>query len=191
MLKKFNPLLDPLPETVEVNGNIYKINTDYRHVLKCYELINSDEDDAEKLSLGLTIFYGENVYKDDLAGLVQKMSWFINKGKEPDNEERDKVRTFDILEDSGKVLSAFYQTYKINLRKVKMHWWIFLELFEGLPSGTHLSDVIELRGRKFEKGMSAADRNALAKAQNYYRIGEAVDPMENLFAAVRSIAHGT
>jgi len=134
-------------------------------------LFESDEKDNVKQAFALAMFFGDIVYRDDIEGLVKHLGWYLAKGKEEKEEDENEERTFDLLIDAGKIFSAFMQVYHINLRTVKMHWWVFLELLEGLPSGTYLSSVIELRGKEPDKNMSAKDRVELAKAQDHHRIG--------------------
>ncbi len=60
-------------------------------------------------------------------------------------EEADEV--LDFKEDAGLIYAAFYQTYKIDLieEQGKLHWLKFKALLNGLPEGTALSKVIEIR----------------------------------------------
>lgn len=186
MEKVFNPLRDQPPETCSVNGNEYRIKSDYRTVLDWIYLMQGDDSEEDKTLLGLSLFFGDSIQVADVQGLIEYLQWFINMGQEPEKETGPKV--FDLITDSGRIYAAFYQTYGINLRKVKIHWWLFCVLLEGLPKGTHLSDVIEIRGRKPEKWMKAADRNELAKLQRHYAIkGSESDPMAGLFETLKGL----
>jgi hypothetical protein len=193
MQKPFNPLIDQPPETTTVNGREYRVETDYRTVLAYLRLLQDQEtEEQDKTLLGLSMFYGDKIHREDVEELVSFLRYFIDRGRE--NEEDDESsspkgeRTFDLLEDSGRIYTAFLQIYRINLRRAKVHWWIFWELLEGLPEGTKLSSVIEIRRRKYSKGMSPAERNELARLKDYYRIGEPADMMTGLFDSLMGIA---
>ena len=194
MPKRFNPLIDPPPETVEVNGREYRIEADYRKVLAYQRLLQDPEmDDQDKAVLGLALFYGDQVRREDVQDLLAYTQYFINRGQEPregDDEAPRKERTFDILEDSGRIYAAFLQVYGINLRKAKIHFWIFWELLEGLPpEGTKLAAVAEIRGRQYRKEMSPAERNELARLKEFYRIGDdAPDVITGLFDSLLGIS---
>lgn len=188
MNQRYNPLIDTPPVTVSVNGRDYKISSDFRVTLAYLRLMKSDESNEEKVLFGLSLYYGDRIAPDDVAHLVEYIGYFIRRGEAGETKESKAFPTFDILEDSGRIFAAFLQIYGINLRKVRMHWWVFSELLEGLPKGTHLADVIEIRGRKFEKWMKPADRNELQRVKDRYRIGEPTDIMDNLFTALKGIA---
>lgn len=195
MPKRFNPLIDPPPETVEVNGREYRIEADYRKVLAYQRLLQDPEmDDQDKAVLGLALFYGDQVRREDVQDLLAYSQYFINRGQEPREDQDEaaprKERTFDILEDSGRIYAAFLQVYGINLRKAKIHWWIFWELLEGLPpEGTKLASVAEIRGRPYRKDMSPVERNELARLKGYYRIGDdAPDVITGLFDSLLGIS---
>jgi hypothetical protein len=194
MPKRFNPLIDRPPETVEVNGREYRIEADYRTVLAYQRLLQDPEtDDQDKAVLGLSLFFGDQIRREDVQDLLAYSQYFINRGQEPQDDDRDapkREKTFDILEDSGRIFAAFLQVYGINLRKAKIHWWIFWDLLEGLPTeGTKLSAVLEIRGRQFRTDMTPAERNSLARLKEYYKIGDdAPDVMTGLFNSLLGIS---
>lgn len=186
MPKKFNVLIDDLPDSIDTNGRLYDVNTDYRIVLSFFALQGADGDEEEKARKGISLFIGDVLHVDDIKTVTDWIGWFIRCGEEPKKDSNAPV--FDLLEDSGRIFAAFFQVYGINLRKVKMHWWVFRELLDGLPKGTKLSDVVEIRQKPFEKWMSPADRNALQKQKDYYRIGEKKEIGDQLFGLMNAIA---
>lgn len=194
MPRLFNVLLDKPPEDVTVNGRTYTINADFRVVLAYLrEMENEEHDEDERSGIGLALFFGEEVYADDLEGLCEALKYFLACGEEIDEEEDDgrdikKPPVFDLLVDSGRIYSAFLQVYGVNLRQAKVHWWVFKELLDGLPGGTKLEQVIEIRRRPFEKGMKPAERNELQRMKDIYRIGEKRDVMSDLFTAISGVA---
>ncbi len=187
-MNRFNVLIDEPPVAVEVNGRLYHIHSDFKTVLAYLRLQAGGDDDEDKARFGLSLFYGDDIARDDIPELFEYMGYFIRRGADKEEHRDTGAAVFDLMTDSGRVFAAFLQAYRINLRRASMHWWTFCELLEGLPKGTHLSDVIEIRGRKFEKWMKPADRNELQRAKDRYRIGEAVDVMDNLFTALKGIA---
>lgn len=190
---KFNLLIEDPPVTAEVNGREYSIDADFRVVLSYLRLLDDkDTSDQDKTTLALVLFFGEKIRSDDVEELVKFLRWYINRGEEPepvDPEKPKPPRYFDILIDSGRIYSAFFHIYHINLRDVRMHWWIFMELLEGLPHGTHLSDVIDIRAKPFRKDMEPGERNDLARLKKRYAIDEAkTDVLGGLFESLKGIA---
>lgn len=171
MEQRFNILIDPPPVTALVNGHEYRVQSDFRTALGYLRLLrDQDKPEEEKAIYGLYLFFGNDVQQDDVAGLFEYIAWYMRRGRPVQDEASKKPRTFDLLQDSGRVYAAFLQVYGINLRHARIHWWVFCELLEGLPKGTHLSDVIDIRGRKPESWMKPGDKNELARAQKYYRL---------------------
>ena len=187
MVSRYNVLLDEPPISVEVNGRCYPMATDFRVALAYFRLASGTDDEQDKALFGLQLFYGNMIAPDDVEELQRNIGAFLMRGIDRE-EDPTGPRVFDILEDAGRIYAAFYQVYKINLRKARIHWWVFCELLEALPKGTHLADVIELRGRKFEKWMKPSDRNELQRAKDKYRIGPKVDLMESVFGMLKGIA---
>lgn len=190
MAKRFNPILDNLPSVAIVGEREYKVNTDFRVVLSFFRLSAEDREPGEKAILTLRLFFGDSIMRDDANDLIKYVEWFVSRGDERREDPKRKgkeSKVFDMTVDAGRIFSAFFQVYRINLGagKAGMHWWTFCELLEALPEGTHLSEVVRIRSRKFEKGMTAAEKNALQKAKERYAIGEQVDPMTAMMKALR------
>lgn len=185
---KFNLLIDNPPTTATVNGTDYAINTDFRTVLSYLRLLD-DEDlsDQDKTVLALVLFFGKRIKSADIEGLVAYVRWYINCGQEPKNEKK-KERYFDILIDSGRIFAAFFQIYNINLRETSIHWWIFCELLAGLPKGTNLADVIDIRARPFRPDMKPSERNELAELKKHYALDDKKsDVLGNLFDSLARV----
>jgi hypothetical protein len=187
MRQRFNPLLDEPPVVADIGGEPVRIETDYRVVLSYLRLLREDISDEEKAILGLNLFCPlEKI--TDITEFAKYIDWFIRLGEEPPEHGKEKP-VFDILQDSDKIFAAFYQVYRIDLRHVRMHWWIFYTLLMNLPKDTKLADIVELRGRKVEKWMDAQARIELARAQNYYRLDEpSGDIMADVFTMLAGIA---
>jgi len=200
-VKLFNILLDNTPEVCEVGGKVYQVNTDFRVVLAYLRLCDGELSDEEKAAYGLSLFFenkeiGQCVTDaSHIKELVEWRGWFLRCGRDVE-EKNDRPKSepaFDLLVDSGRIYAAFYQVYRINLRTAKVHWWVFMELLNGLPvEGTRLSYAIEIRGKGTEKWMTPAQKNALAEAKDYYSISRAKgkkakdigDQMADIFRAM-------
>ena len=189
MESKFNVLIDELPSGAVAGGVFYPIRSDFRNVFSYVRMLGDDTlSQQEKTLMALVLFYGETL-PEDLSPLAQYLTLFINLGEE--TEASTGPRLFDLLGDSGRVYAAFRQVYRIDLRQARAHWWVFCELLEGLPNGTHLAEVIDIRGRKFEEWMKPSDRTALQRLKDRYAIGgEQVDVITGLFESLRGLAGG-
>lgn len=169
----FNVITDTLPE--ESDGVVF--NTDFKQGLKYFKtLANKDFSEQIKAKLIIKALIKElpEIYIKDPEEIFKKISWFMLCGIEGEKESADQ-KLFDFNVDSGLLYSAFFQVYGVDLRKEDFHWWQFMELFRGLPDGTKLSHVIEIRGRKTRKGASAEERLQLTKLKNAYAIDKGVN----------------
>ena len=184
--RAYNAILDARPETV---WPCVIEKTDFKQVLKFFRLIDDNElNDSEKFYFMLRIFFHKPP-KEDLETILDAVLDFIACGKRNDEKGGGKggAVTFDWNADAGRIFAAFWQAYKIDLRKIKLHWWAFNELFQNLPEETRLLKVIDLRGRKPPKGASAEDRKELREAQAAVAIDGARDntaALDDFFSAM-------
>lgn len=189
MARRYNPLIDAEPTSCTVNGREYHANTDFRVVLAHIREETSDDEQELKTIIGLGLFFGGKINPDDVKGLVEWVDWFILRGEKI--EESNGARSdplFDYLVDSGRIMAAFLQVYGINLRRVRLHWWTFCELLEGLPGGTKLAEVVEIRRMKIEPKMKPSEKNAIVEAKKRYAIKELKAPMNVFGDFLRGIA---
>lgn len=163
--RRFNAILDNPPEKIW-RGVVDK--TDFKQVLKFFRLIDDPElSEPEKFQKMVKIFFTKlpDLPPQEIADAVLE---FIAGGKKEDGESGgtgSAKKVFDWNQDAGRILAAFWQAYQIDLRSVTIHWWVFNELFQNLPDEVRLMKVIELRGRKSQKGDSPEAKKALREAQ--------------------------
>jgi hypothetical protein len=166
-----NAILDAKrrPTSIAANGHEYRLNTDFRVVLGYLRLMTYDDmNESEKVLTGISLFIGTGFYQADVKEIQAEIRAYILRNEKPGDDKKEPL--FDYLVDSGRIMAAFLQVYGIDLEVEKMHWWRFVELLDGLPNRTHLSEVIEIRGRKIDKHMSPAEKNELTKLKHHYRI---------------------
>lgn len=154
-----NILIDELAEKVDIDGEEIEINTDFRNVLLYFRALKDDElEEAEKLEIAVRLFF-KTMPKD-----IEKAIKYINeeyivclnrkkiKGcvrvKDPVVKEPKEKAVFDFEQDGTLIYVSFMQEYGIDLRKEKLHWYVFKALFDGLGEGTALRRVIEFRRMK-------------------------------------------
>lgn len=136
-------LLSSYPEFIEVDGQQFKINTDFRVALRCFEVIEDDSiDDYERSLAVIYLLLGDipNVNLDKVLNLLTK---YLRCGEEPKEES---TRDMDMLYDEKYIVASFMSDYNMDLSTVSfLHWYQFVTLLGGLTNDCILNRVREIR----------------------------------------------
>ena len=156
-----NILVEKLPTEIEVDGQLCKINSDFRPCLRT--ILAFEDPDLAMYEKQLVMF--ENLYstipRNVSAGLI-KAVWFLNGGQDNPKED-DGPRLVSFEKDSGLIFSAFRQTHGIDLEAVEyMHWWKFMALFMDLGKDTVFCDLVGLR-KRVKTGKATKEEKAAAR----------------------------
>ena len=83
-------------------------------------------------------------------------------------------KAMDFEFDDDLIFASFRQAYGIDLREERgrMHWWKFYSLLQGLPNGTKLREVMEIRQRELPQpnGRNQKEIQQLLELKQYYAI---------------------
>ena len=134
-------LQDRLPDGVTVDGRFYRLDLDFRNVLKMMETFARDDlmpDAREYLALKCLTKRPRNVSK--VLAAVRALLF-----EKPPKADAKKVT--DFVQDAGLIRAAFRQEYGIDLYREKLHWIEFRELLNAIPEGNRYSEVIGIRVR--------------------------------------------
>lgn len=123
---------DRLPETVQIGGAKYDINSDFRTSLKFEQILfDSGLSKEDALLQGLGLYYP--IRPEDEAEALNKIIWFYMCGEtEPGEKKRNEKRIYSAEHDFKYIYSAFLQQYAIDLTEADMHWWKYRALFASL-----------------------------------------------------------
>lgn len=156
-----NVLIDLLPTTVEIDGQQYMVDSDFR---TCLRIILAFEDteltSVEKQMVMLNNLYPE--MPDTIAEAIKQGIWFLDGGQaEGNREERSARRVYSFEKDAPYIFSAFRQTHGIDLETIEyLHWWKFLYLFMDLGEDTFFVRLVGLRKRLADGSATKEERKA-------------------------------
>jgi hypothetical protein len=156
-----NILLDPLPEAITVSGKKYKINSDFKPVIK--SLIAYEDNDLTGLEKQSKLLQNLlPVMPNDIQTAAEQINLFLaGKGGAPEENDEGQapngLRLYSFDQDAKYIYSAFLQTHKIDLQKVDLHWWVFLSLFMDLGQETFFCQLIALRKRLATPGKASKE----------------------------------
>lgn len=123
-------LYETLPNTIEVNGRVFPIYTDFKIWLKVDELMTKgclSEDLAFIFEIPNDIYYFDELMEKEIENFL------ICKPKYPKvSENNGTTNAYSFLDDAPYIYSAFMKMYNIDLFNTDMHWWKFLALFRGI-----------------------------------------------------------
>lgn len=150
-----------LPDSLEVDGRAYRIDTCFRTWIRWIEQVQTDE------TAGLYIFTGE--VPEGFGWIRAAMDFYESPTLTPRQGKETAARTLDYIEDGERIVAAFQQAYGIDLTDpdCKMHWHRFKALLGNLPESTQLSKVMGYRSWKrpkendkgaYERGMDEMRR---------------------------------
>lgn len=173
-----NILIDLVPEKVEIDGENYEINTDFR-VSILFELLMQDNSimDNEKIDIALELYYPE--IPNNIVQAVEKMLWFYSCGKEQDNNansnntegtnKADMIYSFE--HDDEYIYSAFLDQYNIDLQDIEyLHWWKFRAMFKSLKEDNLISKIMGYRSITIDNNMSDQENKYYRKMKKIYAL---------------------
>lgn len=154
-------LQDRLPDGVTVDGRFYRLDFDFRNVLRMMgELTREDvmPEAREYNALRCLTRRPRNVSK--VLAAVRELLF----EKPP---KRDGPRVTDFVQDAGMIRAAFRQAYGIDLYRDRLHWIEFRELLNAIPEGSRYSEVVGIRARPMPPATkwNAEERSWLLKAK--------------------------
>lgn len=178
-----NVLIDALPTRVEIDGEEYEINSDFRTGLT---IMTAFEDNAltgfEKQSIMLELLYPE--IPSNRAKAAELAIKFLNCGEESNQggKTESSERLYSFTQDSKYILSALKQSYHVDLEKESdLHWWKFSYMFLDLDENCFFNRLIYLRKQKTKGKLTKEEK------EWYYSIRELVDLPESYTAEEQTV----
>lgn len=152
-------MIGELPESLEIGGKQYKINADFRVILKIFTAFDDPElTEQEKCFICMKNLFAdfESIPEEHLQTAVNRAYWFVGGGDIPEKSDTRKTKIIDWEQDEFLYFPAVNKVAGFETRAVKfLHWWTFLGYFNEIGEGL-FSQVIHIRdkksrGKKLEK----------------------------------------
>lgn len=185
-----NILADSLPRLVDIAGRKYPINYDFRTGIKS-ELINDNPEltDEQKAEQTLKLYYPiANWTNSDINSNTEEYATFVSNipaafkaisnfvcgwipPRLPNLKQRKASRAFSFYYDSDLIYASFWQQYKIDLRKAKLHWYEFMSLLYALNDDTPAGNIRSIRQRDTSR-VNKEQKSELDSLKHEYAIDE-------------------
>lgn len=169
------------PEYTIVNGNKYKINTDFKAALKCQEI--AQDRTIGEFERALAIIYtlfgevGLN-NQDDQEKLLEMAIKYLRCGSsDGDTSNSNDKPDMDLIQDYYLIEPSFKSDYGIDLEKEEMHWWKFYRLLNGLTDKCALNRVRELRTFDLSTITDTKLKNQIKEMQKQFALKEQEQPL--------------
>lgn len=134
-------LHDRLPDGVTVDGKFYKMDFDFRNVLKMVDVLDRDDLMPEAKAykaLCCLCKRPKNVYKT----LEAVKALLFTKPR-----KKGGPKITDFIQDAPLIRAAFRQAYGIDLYRDRLHYIEFMELLNAIPEGSRYAEVLGIRAR--------------------------------------------
>ncbi|MDI2883748.1 bacteriophage Gp15 family protein [Clostridioides difficile] len=193
-----NMLVDILPESVEIDGKEYKINTDFR-ISILFEMLIQDNSisDEEKGENALLLYYP--VIPTNTTMAIEKIIWFYSCGKKENNVDdgyqggagssKSQIYSYDY--DDEYIYSAFLGQYGIDLQDIeKLHWWKFKALFKSLKEDTEIVKIMGYRAMDVSGDMPKAQKDFYRKMKKIHAIPLPQNEVEKINEIEKALLNG-
>ena len=174
-------LQDALPSSVEVRGKRYKVDLDFKNVLRMLEVLSRDDliQDAREY-MAVKCIMKKPPRKGYGLILMAVKAILFNGDKQP---EKKKITDFE--QDADLIRAAFLQTYGVNLYRDSLHWLEFTGLLGCLPDGNRYMETLGIRARPMPTPTkyNAAERKWLTNAKAAVALKLTDKERENIYQA--------
>lgn len=193
-----NMLIDVLPESVKIDGEEYKINTDFR-ISILFEMLIQDNSisDEEKGENALILYYP--VIPANTSMAIDKIIWFYSCAKKESNINDDspgvagsiKSQIYSYDYDDEYIYSAFLGQYGIDLQDIEnLHWWKFKALFKSLKEDTEIVKIMGYRAMDISGDMPKAQKDFYRKMKKIHAIPLPQSEVEKINEIERALLNG-
>lgn len=143
-----------LPETAEIGGTVYKLNTDYRDILDIIQRLN-DPNNPEYLRwcIAIALFFEGDIPHQHRQEAMEYLAAFISYGE--NNNAKNSPILLDWDQDATAIVADVNKVAGKEIRALPyLHWWTFLSYFQAIGEG-QLSTLVSIRdklrrGKKLE-----------------------------------------
>lgn len=159
-------LQEKLPDGVTVDGKFYKMDFDFRNVLKMCEVLDRDDMLPEAKAYKALSFVQKR--PKNVQKVLRAVMDLLFKAP----RKKDGQKVTDFVQDAGLIRAAFRQAYGIDLYRDKLHWIEFTELLNAIPEGNRYAEVVGIRARPMPAPTkyNQHEREWLAKAKAECRL---------------------
>ena len=181
-------LQDRLPDSVTVWGRKFRLDLDFRNVLRLMETMARDDlipGARDYLALKCVMRRPPR----DAARVLEE----VRKLLFPVQRPADGKRLTSFEQDADLIRAAFRQVYGIDLYRDRLHWMEFSALLSALPEGSRYSEVLGIRARPMPAATkyNQAERDWLAKAKAACALEMSEDERRRAYAeGVKSVFAG-
>lgn len=154
-------LQDRLPDGVTVDGKCYRLDFDFRNVLRMMEELDRDDvmDEAR--------YYRAMKCLTRRPRNCEKVIAAVRSLLFTETPKKDAKKVTDFEQDAGLIRAAFRQAYGIDLYHDRLHWMAFVELLNAIPGASRYAEVVGIRARELPAATkwNSAEREWLMKAK--------------------------
>lgn len=136
------------PETVEIDGRMIPVNSDFRIWISISEIMSDRTiDENDKFIRALILCYGKDrIPKNIPEAIKQMVEFFQAESYEVRASTNGSGQIFSYKYDAEYIYSAFMAQYGIDLTEEMLHWWKFKAMFKALGDDTKFSKIVGYRG---------------------------------------------
>ena len=192
-----NLLIDLAPTSVDINGEKYEINSDFRTSI-LFELLTLDKSiqHNDKIRLALDLYYP--VRPKDTVLAIEKILWFYRGGKDAVKPKRSvkggnrsSTQVYSFEHDDDYIYAAFMDQYGIDLQDIdELHWWKFKALFKSLKEDNEIVKIMKYRGTDLSTIKDKEQKAYYKKMQEIYKIPLPQDEQEKLDEITNALLNG-
>ena len=176
-----NLLMDILPEYVNIDGEEYFIDTNFRNGIIFEKIAFSDIPIKNKVAQLLPIFYTEQMPRNTTVAMETIIGFYscgveTKKDTAPQRRKNGNVvlmpkMIYDYFHDAPYIYAAFLGNYGIDLNDIEyLHWWKFHALFRGLPSSAKIVEIMGYRGTDLGRIKSKSEQERIARMKEIYAL---------------------
>ena len=182
-------LYERLPDSVTGAGKKFRLDLDFRNVLRMMEILARDDlipAAREYLAVKCVVKHPPR-RPGPLLEELRKLLFPAQK------KQADGKKLTDFAQDADMIRAAFRQAYGIDLYRDDVHWMEFQGLLAALPEGSRYSEVVGIRAREMPPATkyNQAEREWLAKAKAACALEMSEDERERAYAeGVKSVFAG-
>lgn len=180
-------LFERLPDKIEIDGRKYRLDLDFRNVLRMVEIMNREDLLSEARNYLALKCVMRKVPKN-VGQTMTAVSAIIFPKTKKKGDKGPKLT--DYTQDADLIRAAFMQCYGINLWREKLHWFEFTGLLAGLPDGSRYIDIVGIRAKPLPEPTkyNAKERQWLIEAKQRYAIEKTAKEEEE---ALQASLHAT